>query len=135
MSSSTLSDAPQLANIDIDPRDTGIRIVLTLLFMVVASLLDTVVGVLVVFSVLWALITRQPPNPRLRSLANRIITFEYRIRRYVTYNDAEVPFPFSDLPDPLEAPTWEGEAATAEAVGLNPRRRARGDDEGDPREP
>ena len=134
MSSSTVRDAPVISELDIDPRDTGIRILLTLLFTVVASVLDTLLGVLVAFGVLWALITRQPPHPRLRSLANRIITYEYRIHRYVTYNDAEVPFPFSDLSNPLEAPTWDGEAATAEAVGLTPRRQPHRDDEPDPRE-
>ncbi|MBW2286635.1 MAG: DUF4389 domain-containing protein [Deltaproteobacteria bacterium] len=135
MSGSTISDAQRIYQLDIDPRDTGIRILLTLLFTVVASVLDTLVGVLVAFSLLWALITRQAPHPRLRSLANRIITYGYRIDRYVTYNDAEVPFPFSDLSNPLEAPTWDGEAATAEAVGLTPRRQPHRDDEPDPREP
>ena len=134
MSDSTFADTPGISEIHIDPRDTGIRILLTLLFMVVASVLNTLVGVLVAFSLLWALITRRPPHPRLRSLANRVITFEYRIHRYITYNDAEVPFPFSDFSDPLEAPTWDGEAATAEAVGLTPRRRSHSDDEPDPRE-
>lgn len=135
MSSPTFADAPRIPELHIDPRDTGIRILLTLLFTVVASVLDTLVGVLVAFSVLWALITRQPPHPRLRSLANRIITYEYRIHRYITYNDAEVPFPFSDLSSPLEAPTWDGESATAEAVGLTPRRQPHRDDEPDPGRP
>lgn len=128
MSSSTFSDAPEISELDIDPRDTGIRILLTLLFMLVASVLNTLVGVLVAFSVLWALITRRSPHPRLRALANRVITYQYRINRYITYNGADVPFPFSDLPDPLEASTWQGEATTAEAVGLSPRRRHRSDD-------
>ncbi len=70
MSDSTFADTPGISEIHIDPRDTGIRILLTLLFMVVASVLNTLVGVLVAFSLLWALITRQPPHPRLRSLAN-----------------------------------------------------------------
>jgi len=129
MSSSTLSDAPTLSELDIDPRDTGIRILLTLLFTLVASVLNTLVGLLVAFSLLWTLVTRQSPHPRLRSLANRIITYQYRINRYITYNSADVPFPFSDLPNSLEAPTWEGESPTAEAVGLSPRRRPRRNDE------
>ncbi len=135
MSGSTFADVPKIHELHIDPRDTGIRILLTLLFTVVASVLDTLVGVLVVFSLLWALITRRAPHPRLRSLANRIITYEYRIHRYITYNDAQVPFPFSDLPNPLEAPTWDGESATAEAVGLTRRMQPYPDDEPDPGEP
>jgi hypothetical protein len=135
MSSSTISGTQRISEPDIDPRDTGIRILLTLVFTVVASVLNTLVGVLVAFSLLWALITRRPPHPRLRSLANIIITYEYRIHRYITYNDAEVPFPFSDLSNPLEAPTWDGEATTAEAVGLTPRRQSHRNDVQDPREP
>jgi hypothetical protein len=135
MSHSTLSDPETCSEIDIDPRDTGIRILLTLLFTIVASVLDTLLGVLVAFSVLWALITRQAPHPRLRSLANRIVSYGYRIARYITYNDAEVPFPFSDLAQPLEAPTWDGEGATAEAVGLAPRRRRQRENEVDPLDP
>lgn len=135
MSASTVSDSPRISELALDPRDTGIRILLTLIFMIVASVINSLLGVLVAFGLLWALITRRPPHPRLRSLANRIVTYEYRIHRYITYNDAEVPFPFSDLPNPLEAPSWDGEAATAEAVGLTPRRPRQRDDEPVPREP
>lgn len=135
MSASTVSDAPKISELDLDPRDTGIRILLTLIFMIVASVINSLLGVLVAFSLLWALITRRPPHPRLRSLANRIVTYEYRIHRYITYNDAEVPFPFSDLPNSLEAPSWDGEAATAEAVGLTPRKPRQRDDEPVQREP
>jgi hypothetical protein len=135
MSASTVSDAPKISELDLDPRDTAIRILLTLLFTIVTSVLNTLLRVLVAFSLLWALITRRAPHPRLRSLANRIISYEYRLNRYITYNDAAVPFPFSDLPRPLEEPTWKGEAETAEAVGLTPRRPRQRDDEPVPREP
>ena len=82
MSSSTISETPEISELDLDRRDTGIRILLTLLFTIVVSVLDTLLGVLVGFSLLWALITRTPPNPRLRALANRIISYEYRIHRH-----------------------------------------------------
>jgi|GEM_PF-1782111 len=133
MSHSTATDSPRIGDLDLDPRDTAIRILLTLLFTIVASVLDTLVRVLVAFSLLWALFTRRAPHPRLRALANRVITYGYRLDRYITYNDGAVPFPFSDLPDPLEAPSWVDEAATAEAVGLTPRRPPRRDDEPDSR--
>jgi hypothetical protein len=83
--------------------DTGIRILLTLLFAVVASVLRTVLIVIVVFELLWALITRRAPSVRLREFANRVVAYFYRLHRYVTYNEATVPFPFSPFPPAVEA--------------------------------
>ncbi len=41
---------------------------------------------------------RRPPNNRVRSFANRTLSYLYRITRYLTYNQSKVPFPFSDFP-------------------------------------
>jgi hypothetical protein len=84
--------------------DTGLRVLLTALFVVVGSVLDSILGVIVVFALLYALITRQPPSLRVRQFANRIIAYYYRIRRYTTYNESALPFPFSDFPEELEPP-------------------------------
>lgn len=106
---------------EIDRRDTGIRIALTLLFAIIHGVVvDTVLGVIIVFNLLWCLITRQPPSARLRELANRIVTFDYRIQRYLTYNEATLPFPFSDFPEPLEPPTWSPSLRESDALGLSP---------------
>jgi hypothetical protein len=40
----------------------------------------------------------------VRSFANRTLSYLYAVTRYLTYNQAEVPFPFSDFPrevDPM----------------------------------
>ncbi len=84
--------------------DTGLRALLTALFVVVGSVLDSILGVIVVFALLYAFVTKQPPSLRVRQFANRIIAFYYRIRRYITYNESTVPFPFSDFPEVLEPP-------------------------------
>ena len=88
---------------EIDRKDTGIRILLAILFILISYVIDMIVGLIVVFGLVWALITKQAPALRVRSLANRIITYSYRIGRYLTYNEARVPFPFSDFPEALEA--------------------------------
>jgi hypothetical protein len=115
----------------IDRRDTGIRIALTVLFAIVAGILDTIVGLVVVFGLVWALITRRPPGEGLRSAANRLISFDYRIARYLTYNEQTIPFPFSDFPDPLEEPDWDPAVRESEALGFEFEDDARDDDDTD----
>ncbi len=102
----------------IERSQTGIRILLALLFVVIFRVTSVVLAVVVVFELLHALITRQPPSDRVRSFANRTLSYLYAVTRYLTYNQAEVPFPFSDFPrevkpiPPVElvvgAPTEEG---------------------------
>ncbi len=82
--------------------DTGIRILLTILFSVVGGVLRIVVVVIVIFELLWALITQSAPSVRMREFANSVIAYYYRLHRYLTYNDATVPFPFSPFPPALE---------------------------------
>jgi len=82
--------------------DTGLRVLLTLLFAVIWGLTETVLGAIVVFGLIWSLVTRQAPPPRLRDVANRLVTYAYHIWRYLTQNDPEVPFPFSDFPEAIE---------------------------------
>ncbi len=106
---------------EIDRRDSGLRLALTVLFVIVEGVLETVVAVIVVFSLLVAFVTRQPPSPRLRELANRILAYRYRIGRYLTYNESRVPFPFSDFPDALEEEAWRPSETESKALGLPPR--------------
>jgi len=89
----------------IDRGATGIRIVLTLLFYLVARVVELLIGVLVVFELGFALVTQQPPRRTIRDFANQVCTYLYRVTRYLTYNEAEPPFPFTDFPEPIEAPT------------------------------
>jgi hypothetical protein len=103
--------------VEIERGETGIRILLFLLFAVIFRLGTVVLAAVVVFELLYALITRRPPNDRVRSFANRTLSYLYRITRYLTnrtlsylyritryltYNQSEVPFPFSDFPPEVE---------------------------------
>lgn len=108
---------------EIERGDTGVRILLTLLFAVVGSVLEAVLTVIVLFELLWTLVTRETPHDGLRDLANRIVSYYYRIGRYLTYNDARPPFPFAPFPDPLEGDGWDPSVSTGESIGLGRRHR------------
>jgi hypothetical protein len=112
---------------EIDRKDTGIRILLTILFALIVGVVESVLGLIILFALLWALITKRAPGVGVRALANQIITYYYRIGRYLTYNDSLVPFPFSDFPDALEESRWTSDPRESESLG--PIRTAGGDGE------
>jgi hypothetical protein len=43
----------------------------------------------------------------VRSFANRVISYEYRIWRYVSLNSSQRPFPFAEFPPAVEPPEAE----------------------------
>jgi len=102
---------------EIPRKDTAYRIALTLLFAIVAGAMRTVLSLIVIFELLFALITRRPPGGRVRELANRITTYYYQLLRYLTYNESRAPFPFSDFPDPLEPDAFRVEDRDSEVLG------------------
>lgn len=93
--------------------DVLVRIVYSLLFAAIVGLLDTLMAVIVVFQLLFSLVTESLPSARLQRFANALIAYYYQVFRYLTHNDSVIPFPFSDLPDPLE-PTRAAYATPAE---------------------
>ncbi len=81
---------------------TGVRCLLALLFFVITRVVGTVVLVVVIFELLYTLITTSPPPERVRSFANRALSYIYRVLRYLTYAEPRPPFPFADFPDEIE---------------------------------
>ena len=132
MSEDTRMGADEHLEQEVDRADTGIRIALTLLFVLIAAMIESVLSVIVVFELLFTLVTKQAPSPRVRELANRIVAYYYRIGRYLTYNESRLPFPFTDFPRALEADAWNPEERESETLGLLERDRLE-DDEEDPR--
>ncbi len=106
----------------IDRVDTAIRVALSLLFIVITGAIELVLRVVVMFSLVYALVTRELPSERVRRFANQITAYLYRIYRYLTYNDARAPFPFAELERPLEPGRWSAETTES---GLLRRSRAR----------
>jgi hypothetical protein len=87
---------------EIERVDTGIRFLLTLLFFVIARVMETILAVVILFDLIYVAITKSPPPERLRGFANRAIAYFYRVGRYLIYAEADAPFPFSDFPDEIE---------------------------------
>jgi hypothetical protein len=118
MTEADYGNAARASESEIDRKDTGIRILLTILFVLIVGLVESVLGLIILFALLWALITKQPPAVGVRALANRIIAYYYRIGRYLTYNESLAPFPFSDFPEALEESSWAPEPRESESLGL-----------------
>jgi hypothetical protein len=97
--------------LEIERSETGIRILLTLLFYLIARAVGFVLGVLILFELLYTLITKDAPPERVRQFANRAISYFYRVGRYLTYNEADRPFPFNDFPPEVEPPAPVAELA------------------------
>jgi hypothetical protein len=86
----------------IDPKETGVRILFSVLFALITVVLVMLLGAVMGFMLSFTLVTKRPPADEVRHFANRTISYLYRVLRYVTYNDSVVPFPFSNLPDEIE---------------------------------
>ena len=118
MTEAAYGNAARTSEGEIDRKDTGIRILLTILFALIVGVVESVLGLLILFALLWALITKQPPAVGVRALANPLITYYYRIGRYLTFNESLAPFPFSDFPEALEESSWAPEPRESESLGL-----------------
>jgi hypothetical protein len=88
----------------IERQETGIRILLSLLFLLIAEIVRIALGVTVFFALAWTLVTKRPPSERVRDFANCTLSYQYRLYRYLTYTDSARPFPFSDFPPAVEPP-------------------------------
>jgi hypothetical protein len=81
----------------------GIRLLYTLLFLVILGIVMVIVKVVVVFQFIYFFSTRKP-NESVRQFSNKISTYGYRIFRYITLNESQRPFPFTEFPPELEPP-------------------------------
>ena len=88
--------------VELDRGDTGIRILYTIVFYIVANVAQGVLTVIVLFQLGFSLITQREPGPEIRRFANQTISYLVRIARYLTHNDAAAPFPFSEFPKELD---------------------------------
>ena len=95
-------ESPEFEETEIERSETGVRVVKSLLFLVIYQVVETVLTALVVFSLIFALVTKSPPSPRVRRFANRVLAYGYRMGRYLTYNDERAPFPFDEFPEEIE---------------------------------
>ncbi len=82
----------------VDRLDTGLRVLLTLLFFVIVRVVEAVLAVVIVFGLLYTLITQQEPAPAVKRFSERVLAYAVQIVRYLSYNGEDAPFPFRDFP-------------------------------------
>ena len=89
--------------------ETGIRILYTLVLYIGYRVAAAVLGAVVLFELVYALVTRRAAPSEVRAFANRTLTYLYEVTRYASYNQAAAPFPFSSFPPALERMPSEDE--------------------------
>jgi len=95
---------------EIEQKETAIRLVYTLFFVVIVWIVEAVLGIVVVFSLVFTLLTKRPPSESIKRFANRTISYLYHILRYATYNETNPPFPFAELPPEVDPVASESNA-------------------------
>jgi len=106
---------------EIEQKDTAIRLVYTLFFVVIVWIVEAVLGIVVLFSLVLTLITKRPPSESIKRFANRTISYLYHILRYATYNETSPPFPFAELPSEVEPVAPESNAHPTQQPASTPQ--------------
>lgn len=119
MTENTEVDASGMVEEKIDRIETGYRIGLTILFWIISRIAAGVIGLIVVYELAMTLITLRPPSPRIREFANRIVSYRYKIGRYLVYCETQAPFPFSDFPAAMEPDAWQPGVRESANLGLD----------------
>ena len=78
--------------------ETGVRILIVLLFFLISRLVEALFGLLALFCLGFALVTKRRPGDAVQRFALRLIRYIVEIGRYLAYYDDDPPFPFRDLP-------------------------------------
>lgn len=78
-------------------RETWIRLLYVILFAVIYSVAELVVGLLVVVQFGFVLLAGER-NRKLLEFGGDLSRFIYQILQFVTFNSDEKPFPFADWP-------------------------------------
>jgi len=78
-------------------RQTWLRGLYMLLFIVIYHVAEVVVGAVVLLQFLFTLATGET-NARLLRFGQSLTDYVYGILRFLTFNSEDMPFPFSDWP-------------------------------------
>ncbi len=80
-------------------RETGKRILLTILFILAVRVVETVLGIIILFELAFSFITQRTPGDRVVGFADRAVRYGFQIGQYLIYNRTDPPFPFDDFPN------------------------------------
>ncbi len=98
-----MNDQPQT----LPPRSQiVIRLLFTILFLPIYGFCNALIVLTTAFQFVMLLITQKHSEP-VRFFANRVVSYAYRIWRYVSLNSSQKPFPFADFPAEVEPPETE----------------------------
>jgi hypothetical protein len=98
-----MNDAIQLVT---SRKQIAIRLLYTLLYAAIFEVVKTIIFLITIFEYFFLLITLRHNEPA-RGFANQVAAYGYRIMRYLTLNENQRPFPFSEFPGELERPDAE----------------------------
>ncbi len=87
-------------------KQIAIRLLYFLFFVPIYEICNSLVLLITLFQFAILPITQEHSEPA-RTVANRIISYVYRIWRYVTLNSSQRPFPFAEFPPAVEPPEAE----------------------------
>jgi hypothetical protein len=85
----------------LDRKDIAIRLLYTIFFLIVFEILKLIIQVSVLFQYALLLLTRSHNEP-VQRFSNKVLSYAYRVMRYVTLNENRRPFPFTDFPAEME---------------------------------
>jgi hypothetical protein len=97
---------PNEVQVAISRKQVAIRLLYTLLYIAIFELVKTLVLLITLFEYFFLLVTLRHNEPA-RGFANQVATYGYRVMRYLTLNENQRPFPFSDFPGEIEPPDAE----------------------------
>ncbi len=79
----------------------AVRLLYTVLFLAIYCLLKSIILLTTLFQFASLFITLKQSEP-VRTFANKVVTYSYRVWRYITLNDNRRPFPFAEFPPEME---------------------------------
>ena len=97
---------PDESQVTASRKRIAIRLLYTLLYVAIFEVVKTIVLLITLFEYFFLLVTLRHNEPA-RTFANQVATYGYRVMRYLTLNENQRPFPFSDFPAEIEPPDDE----------------------------
>ena len=81
----------------------AVRLLYTLLYLAVFCVLKAIILLTTLLQFVLLFLTLKHSEPA-RLFANKVVSFAYRVWRYITLNENRRPFPFSEFPEEIDSP-------------------------------
>jgi hypothetical protein len=94
---------PDLSQETPSRKQIAIRLLYSLLYAAIFEVVKIIILLTALFEYLFLLVTLRHNEPA-RAFANQVAAYGYRVMRYLTLNDNQRPFPFSEFPAEIDPP-------------------------------